>query len=350
MAYRTTSQSAYYGEPEPEPEPMAYGSRLAGAGGTLGPTSSAPGGDLEQGSPLQLELEHVHARLHELELEGHDTAQYVEKLEQDILAAESELDGQRELKAELAQRIGDREHDSVEAYQRNADTLEQNAQMQSELQRLQADMSAVRADDAADRRRAAESEAQLAEEQVASEALFKQVQALEAEAQGLEATIQQRDRERELEHQTTKKLMADLARLAPAAAGGGGVDEALQRQVQLLEGQNQELIQELAAWNAKAAKQGAIHSAVGEMTAQPLQVRAENARLAAELDAVQRENARRHATLAQHAFSHHEGGGGGGGSQMASPAPSVGGGSFTGGAPRTSSATMQGAANPTSWF
>ena len=362
--YRTSS---YY-EPEPEPEPEPDFLQQQQHQPPPQPPQRPPfARDLEHGGgdPVQLELEDVHTRLHELELEGHETAQYVEKLQHDILGAQEELATQRQLKAELARRIGDHEHDSVETYHRNAATLEQNAQMQGELQRLQADMAAARADEAANRRLAAEREAELSEEQTASEALFKQVQALEAEAQGLEATIAQRQREKELELQTAQTLMADLKRLAPdlQAPGQPGVDQALRRQVLLLEGQNQELIQELAGWNAKAAKQGAIHRTVGEMTAQPLQLRAENTRLATELDTVQKQNARRQTMLTQHAFAHRQHA-----APPPSPAPSLvggsggpqvymggggggGGGSSLGGgpAPTSSSASMQ-PTGPTSWF
>jgi chromosome segregation ATPase len=257
---------------------------------------------------MQLELEGVRTRLHELELEGYETAEYVEKLQADILAAQADLESQRQRKAELARRIGDYEHGSVEAYQRNAAMLEDNARMQGELQRLQGDLDGARDDIAANRRLAAEREAQLAREQAASEELFKQVQALESEAEQLETTIKQRHREKELELHAAQSLMSDLKRLAPDlhASGQPGVDQALRRQVLMLQTQNEELIQELAGWGARAAKQDAIHKTVGEMTAQPSQLRAENARLAAELDAVQKQNARRHAAITQHAFSHRQ--------------------------------------------
>ncbi len=315
------SSGGHYAELEPEPEPE---------GGTAFVPRTAPPRplqlqqlqqppqqqpphsprferDLERGD-VQLELEGVRTRLHELELEGHETAEYVEKLQEDILAARVELETQRQLKAELARRIGEHEHDSVETYQRNASMLEDNARMQSELQRLRGDLDGARADIAANRELAAQREAELAREQATSEELYKTVQSLEAETEQLEATIQQRQREKELELQAARSLMSDLKRLAPdlQAPGQPGVDQALRQQVLMLQTQNEELIQELAGWGAKAAKQDAIHKTVGEMTAQPAQLRAENARLASELDAVQAQNARRHAAITQHAFSHRQ--------------------------------------------
>jgi DNA repair exonuclease SbcCD ATPase subunit len=256
-----------------------------------------PTADAGQPMPAIVELDLVRAQLHDLDEEGRGAVEHVNRLEEEVALAQSELAAQRRIKDELAQQVEASGQHSSNAYHRNSAVIAQNTEMQRELQELRMKIVAARAEAQAETRRTREHDEEFVREKRASQDLVDQLAESESENEELVRQIQQQEREKQHEHEMSRRILAELQHLQTQGGHDVGADGGIMRQVQVLEAENAQLMQELSQWQQQAAKQAEIHATVGEMSSRPMQLVAANAEMADEIARINSENKQRRSTI-----------------------------------------------------